>query len=111
MRAKGLNAVRMILFDTWEVEASFNDSAWPSGPARLCFGGDGEVTQIASNRLRVTTYFRRAFTVTNPSGFPALTLCLLRDDGAVVYLNGNEIFRSNPCRQPAEDEGLTTDAL
>jgi hypothetical protein len=33
--------------------------------------------------------------VTNPAALSTVRLELLRDDGAVVYLNGTEIFRSN----------------
>ncbi len=76
----------------------FPDSSWPSGPARLGFGGDGEVTTIPggpSNARWITTYFRRTFNVPSVSGLRDLTAHLLRDDGAVVYLNGTEIFRSN----------------
>jgi hypothetical protein len=40
-------------------------------------------------------YFRKSFDVTNPSQFGTLRVDLLRDDGAVVWLNGTEIWRSN----------------
>jgi hypothetical protein len=71
----------------------FNDSAWPSGCAQLGFGEGDQCTSIASNR-QITTYFRRAFTATNPSLFSVVRIWLLRDDGGVVYLNGTEVFRS-----------------
>ncbi len=77
----------------WRVQ-NYNDSAWPSGPAQLGFGDFDEATTIASNR-QVTTYFRRAFTVGNAASITALSLRLLRDDGAVVFLNGTEVLRSN----------------
>lgn len=80
--------------DAWRTLA-FNDSAWSNGAARLGYGGDGEVTQVTSNRMRITTYFRRAFSVTNPELFTNFTLRLVRDDAAVVWLNGAEIWRSN----------------
>jgi hypothetical protein len=78
---------------------SFNDSAWKSGPAQLGYG-DGDETTIVSygrdpKKKNITTYFRRAFNVTDPAKFTSLTLGLLRDDGAVVYLNGTEVLRSN----------------
>ena len=47
------------------------------------------------NNRYLTTYFRRTFTVSDPASIAALTLHLVRDDGAVVYLNGTEIARSN----------------
>jgi hypothetical protein len=40
-------------------------------------------------------YFRRAFSVAATSAFANLNLRLLRDDGAIVHLNGVEVFRSN----------------
>jgi len=47
------------------------------------------------NNKYITTYFRKTFTVSNPSQFNGLTLDLLRDDGAVIYVNGQEVARSN----------------
>jgi len=88
---------------------TFNDGAWASGPAQLGYGDGGEATVVrfgpsASNKY-ITTYFRRAFTVVDRTAFSALTLRLLRDDGAVVYLNGVEVFRSN---MPAGTIGYRT---
>lgn len=78
---------------------TFDDSTWASGPAQLGYGDGDERTVVGygpdANFKYVTTYFRRAFTVTDPSSFTALTVRLLRDDGGVVYLNGVEVFRSN----------------
>ena len=78
---------------------AFNDSSWSNGPARLGYGGDGEATTVSfgpnSGAKYITTYFRRAFEVTATNIFQSLKLRLVRDDGAVVYLNGLEVFRSN----------------
>lgn len=78
---------------------SYNDAGWASGPAQLGYGDGDEATVIsyganASNK-HVTTYFRRTFSVANPSALAGLNLRLLRDDGAVVYLNGTEVHRTN----------------
>ncbi len=73
--------------------ADYSDGAWPAGVARFGWGLDGESTPLTSGR--VTHYFRRWFTVTNPAAFTELIVQLLRDDGAVVYLNGRELYRSN----------------
>jgi hypothetical protein len=79
--------------------AGFNDSAWASGPAQLGYGDGDEATAVSygpnASAKYTTTYFRKTFTVTDPSQFAALSINLLRDDGAVVYLNGVEIIRSN----------------
>ncbi len=78
---------------------SFNDSTWPSGPAQLGYGDGDEATTVGfgadANNKFITTYFRRAFSVTNAGLFNGLTLRLMRDDGAVVYLNGVEVWRTN----------------
>lgn len=43
----------------------------------------------------VTTYFRTWVWVSNPAQYATATFTLRRDDGAVVYLNGVELYRSN----------------
>ncbi len=82
----------------WEV-TSFNDSEWASGPAQLGYGDGDEATLVSygyyPNNKFITTYFRRSFMVQNPLALGEISLRLLRDDGAVIYLNGQEIFRSN----------------
>jgi hypothetical protein len=75
---------------------SFDDSTWPYGAAQLGYGGGDEATVITTSNSRpVTTYFRHTFVVTQADFFSTVTLRLLRDDGAIVYLNGTEIYRSN----------------
>lgn len=74
----------------------FADSAWPSGPAQLGYGESDEATLVQSGPAGAhhpTTWFRRAFQVSNPATFHALELRLLADDGADVYLNGVRIHR------------------
>lgn len=78
---------------------SFNDATWSTGNAELGYGDGGEATIVsygpsAFNKY-ITTYFRKSFTVTNPAAYTSLTLSLLRDDGAVVYLNGTQVAKSN----------------
>jgi hypothetical protein len=76
----------------------FNDSAWASGPAELGYGDGDEMTVVnggpVANRF-ITTYFRRAFNLSDVSGITGLTLRVKRDDGVIVYLNGTEVFRDN----------------
>lgn len=88
----------------WQA-SGFNDNTWKSGPAQLGYGDGDEVTRVEDNATAgyvstdtdryITTYFRKAFEVVNPAAFQNLALRLLRDDGAIVYLNGVEVFRSN----------------
>jgi hypothetical protein len=79
--------------------AGFSDSAWKSGAAQLGYGDGDEATVVGfgpnSKKKYITTYFRKPFSVTNPGAFTSLKLRLLRDDGAVVYINGVEVARSN----------------
>ncbi|MEK7674864.1 MAG: hypothetical protein AAB676_03385 [Verrucomicrobiota bacterium] len=83
----------------------FVDRNWKIGMAELGYGDEDENTMVRSNRLDgtriITTYFRHPFMVSNPSGFSTLTVRLRRDDGGVVYLNGQEVFRSNMTNGPA----------
>lgn len=87
---------------------SFNDSAWASGPAELGYA-DTPATPVSygpsSTSKYITTYFRHAFTVANPTAYHGLTLKLLVDDGCVVYLNGAEVARLN---MPAGDPDYRT---
>jgi hypothetical protein len=92
----------------WRAMA-FNDSTWKSGAAQLGYGDGDEATVVsygpsATNKF-VTTYFRKSFTVADPSQVSGLSLRILRDDGAVVYVNGTEVFRTN---MPTGTIGFTT---
>ena len=83
-------------------EASFDDSAWSSGNAELGYA-DSPVTTLREGPDSATTsvtkfityYFRKHFTIADASQVIGLRMNLERDDGAVVYLNGTEIARSN----------------
>jgi hypothetical protein len=61
--------------------------------------GDGEVTTVQfgpnASAKYITTYFRRAFEISDPAVFRSLKLRVVRDDGVVVRLNAVEVFRSN----------------
>ena len=53
------------------------------------FGGD-------SQHKYITSYFRKIFTISESDlNADQFMLEFLKDDGAIVYLNGNEIVRSN----------------
>jgi hypothetical protein len=80
-------------------QPGYADGGWATGVAQLGYGDGDEATVVSyggntANRF-ITTYFRRSFTVADPSSISALTARYLRDDGAVIYLNGAEIARSN----------------
>jgi len=80
----------------------FDDSSWASGPAEL--GHDEDVPDEATlvswgpddrTKLHITHYFRHSFNVPDASNYQCLHLEIKRDDGAVVYLNGKEVYRNN----------------
>ena len=91
--------------------ASFDDDEWLSGPARLGYGDAVETLLddggVPTDR-HITYYFRRTFGVTEPSSFTAADLRAQRDDGIVVYLNGEEIWRDN---MPSGDIDYETTSL
>jgi hypothetical protein len=93
----------------WRAPA-FADGAWAQGAAQLGYGDGDEATVVNGGPAGahfITTYFRRHFTVMDAVSIQALKLRLLRDDGAVVYLNGTEVARSN---MPSGSIGHTTRA-
>ncbi len=81
----------------------FDHSQWDSGPSELGYGDGDEATVIPFGPgpspdpadKYLAYYFRRAFAVADPSQVQNLRLRILRDDGAIVYLNGNEVQRTN----------------
>ncbi|WP_197528683.1 lamin tail domain-containing protein [Aeoliella mucimassa] len=87
---------------------------WPnSGPSQLGYG-DTQTTVVpyvdidpntSGTQKNTTTYFQTTFDVAEATSYSSLTLQLLRDDGAVVYLNGVEVIRSN---MPAGEITSTT---
>lgn len=75
---------------------SYNASAWSTGQAPLGYGG-GQTTTVSygsnSKNRFITTYFRKSFTVANPAAVGSLSMSLNLDDGAIIYLNGQEVKR------------------
>lgn len=90
---------------------NFNDSTWKAGKPQLGFGDGDEATIIGygpnANAKYITTYFRHTFTVSSLNSMDSVIINLMRDDGAIVYLNGVEIIRSN---MPAGAVSYTTAA-
>ena len=79
----------------------FDDSSWEQGRAELGYGdgskgAEGTILSYGSvgSDKHETTYFRRTFKVSEVAEIIDIRLGLRRDDGAVVYLNGKEIWRS-----------------
>jgi hypothetical protein len=83
------------------------DSGWPSGPGFHGVENPGLTPYPVNTPLtfrnprQITYYFRTRFTVTNLASLTALQLEYAIDDGAVFYLNGEEIHRYNLPDPPA----------
>lgn len=80
-------------------DLGFDDSTWASGNGELGYGDAPvrpERTTVSfgpnSNAKYATTYFRKKFNVANPAAFNNLLLRILKDDHAIVYLNGTQVF-------------------
>ncbi len=83
----------------------FDDSTWASGPAPLGYDSTTiptdtwQVTHISygsnAQAKPITAWFRKTFTVNDPSVLTGLQATLMIDDGCVAYLNGQELFRDN----------------
>jgi len=87
-------------------ESDYDDSSWKSGASGLGFGNKGIVTTLdrgPSSSRNVTFYFRKEFNVTSAElnslegddPFYQILLAIQRDDGAVIYINGEELYREN----------------
>lgn len=67
------------------VPAAYNDAGWPTSTGPIVFSSAGQPT----------AYFRMTFSVGSALKYSGMKLSLLKDDGAIIYLNGQEIYRSN----------------
>lgn len=79
--------------------SGFDDSGWAEARAQLGYGDGDEDALVGfgpdpQNKF-ITTWCRHSFSVADPGSLAGLELRLLRDDGAIVYLNGAEVFRTN----------------
>jgi hypothetical protein len=93
----------------------FDDLSWSTGTAQFGYGDGDEVTVVSYGpdplNKYITTYFRKSFWVTNTAQWSNLTLRVLRDDGAVVYLNGTEVNRQNMPSGPVSYQTLALTAV
>ncbi len=91
---------------------AFNDDGWATGAAELGYGDGDEETVISfgsdSGKKHPAYYFRRKFVVDDPATLTQIELRVLADDGAIVHLNGEPLFR---VRMPDGAVGYQTHAL
>lgn len=73
-------------------DKTFDISAWTVGTGPLGYG-DPVTTTINSGLI--TAYFAKDFNVNLSDLSDAMELGIMRDDGIVVYLNGEEVVRDN----------------
>jgi len=88
----------------------YDDSEWQEGRAQLGFGDGDEVTAVdggPSGNRYPTVYFRRTFEMPESSAWAGAELAVLCDDGAIVYLNGQEVFRYNLPEGPVAHDTYT----
>jgi len=93
-------------------ELEFDDAQWKSGKAPLGYGEEGLGTTVSwgsnpANKF-IATWFRHSFDA--PQFKPGEQLALLHcvDDGAVFYLNGQELGRVNMPDGPVSAATLAT---
>ena len=88
-----------VIDDNQWFNSDFNDTHWPVGKGQFGYG-EGDESTITSfgndlNNKPLTQYFRRKFELVDLNGLDEVNMRLLVDDGAIVYLNGKEIYRVN----------------
>jgi len=74
-------------------EADFDDGGWKSGRGQFGYGDGDEVTQLEVSQT--TYYFRHTFNLEAVPDLDSVSLDLLYDDGAIIYLNGQEVHRTD----------------
>ncbi len=77
---------------TWRSLSTPPPATWATGTASFGYSGDGLTTTIPKS---ITNYFLKNVTITNPSLYSYFTCTYSYDDGAVIYVNGVEVKRSN----------------
>jgi secreted PhoX family phosphatase len=82
------------LASTWK-DANYDTSAWASGNGPLGYGDP--VTTVIHNGATglLTAYFTKDFTVNLADLTNTMEFGIRRDDGIIVYLNGEEVIRDN----------------
>jgi lysophospholipase L1-like esterase len=96
---------------TWS-QVGYEDGGWNSGLARLGYGDSTLATDIGfgpdpTNKY-ITTYFRHEFEVPWNVTLTNLNVRLAHTGGAVVWLNGQELLRTNLPSGPITYTNLAT---
>ena len=80
----------------WNTAGFLEDGTWSTGQTPIGYGdGDDNTTLLDMEDGYTSVYLRHTFTVA-PAALPAkLTLRVYFDDGAIVWINGEEVGRFN----------------
>jgi len=81
-------------------DPSFADATWDFGKGPLGYGISDVTTPVSfgadANNKHITTYFRKRINIADLATVPnKLAIQMRSDDGAIVYINGQEAFRTN----------------
>jgi hypothetical protein len=78
---------------------AFTEVGWKTGQAQFGYGDFDETTTLirtnASGTTNITFYFRNKFVLSSVANISSVRLSVMRDDGAVAYLNTVEVYRNN----------------
>ena len=84
-------------------DRTFSDTSWTNATAEIGYGDGDEATAITRPTPRyATAYFRKHFTIDDPTRYSALTIMAEYDDAYAVYLNGTRVAGNLPT-DPAYD--------
>ncbi|MEY5048507.1 MAG: hypothetical protein RLZZ175_1866 [Bacteroidota bacterium] len=86
------NAEGLDLANNWK-NRSGSDSAWAFGDAPIGFGSAVAKTKLPTGKQ--TYYARHAFVGDKVAAIDSLEFTVRANDGAVLYVNGNEVYRFN----------------
>ena len=90
--------------DMYWIEKQLLPNTWKKGKAPLGYNMKDITTTISfgndSLNKNLTSYFHKTIYIDNVDKFYAYQLNLRRDDGAIIYINGREVWRTN---MPAQD--------
>lgn len=97
------------------MQPDFDAAAWPEGETPFGYGDGHHATTIDfgddPDEKVISSYFRKRFDVPENLAPERLKLSLQRDDGAIVYLNGTEVYRSNMPGGPITPQTLASEAV
>ncbi len=79
---------------TWNDDTSYSVASWSNGPSLLGYGTiDGRTKATTISTVYPTAYFRTTFNIPDTSVVTYLDIDYVRDDGIIIYVNGEEVVR------------------